>query len=103
MNLFKRRRAAALAQSRLLHEQRSWNANTYCFRARVAAQRAWLIPGTGFAAGMLWVLLPLRRVGQAVGLFARATSFVLRMPIGALLADESADKDAAIRRADTRA
>lgn len=87
MKLLERRRDAALAERRLTLEQHRWLVKTRSIRMYMARHReAWIV-GTGLAGGFIVGLLPLRHISRVVSLTASAASFMMRTPIGSLLAD----------------
>ncbi len=87
MKLLQRRRDAALAEHRLIIEQDSWRVKTRSIRMYIARHReAWIV-GAALTGGFIVGLLPLRHLSRAVSLTASAASFMMRTPIGALLAD----------------
>jgi uncharacterized protein (DUF2062 family) len=92
MILTSRRRAAELAEHRLLLARSDWNRQTRSLRANVARHRGLWIVGAGFGSGVLAAWLPLRGVGRALRALASVVSFSLRTPLAALFAESLTHK-----------
>lgn len=92
MILTKRRRAAALAEQRLLLARRGWQRKTRALSAGIARHPGWWIVGGGFVSGAIAALTPLRGIGRGVRMLANIASFALRSPLGAMFAEAFAHK-----------
>jgi predicted lipid-binding transport protein (Tim44 family) len=88
MKLLERRRAVAQARDRLQRERSRWHTQSQTWRARIARHRNALIVGGGVASGFVAGLLPWSAFARVGGILAATASFVLRSPIGALLAED---------------
>jgi hypothetical protein len=81
-----RRRAAMLAEQRLAHEHDRWQVRSNVLVARCGRHRTRWLLGGGFVAGAVVERLPLRSIGAFASLCFSTAMFVLRLPLGALLA-----------------
>jgi len=88
MKLLERRRAVVDASRRLTRERSRWQRETLALRTRLARHRIALILGGGAAGGFVAGLLPWSAFARVGSFVAAAASFVLRSPIGALLAED---------------
>lgn len=92
MILTSRRRAAELAEQRLLLARSDWSRQTRSLRAHAARHRGMWIIGAGFGGGALAAWLPLRGFGRAMRALASVISFSLRTPLAALFAESFVQK-----------
>jgi uncharacterized protein (DUF2062 family) len=88
MKLLERRRAVVDATHRLQRERSRWQTQTRTLRIRLARHRTALIVGGGVAGGLVAGFLPWSAFARVGSFVAAAASFVLRSPIGALLAED---------------